>query len=60
MSVNKYILSVKMREAKRLLTTGQLTAKEIAARMNFSSLNYLCYAYQTFYGHPPRKDHRKS
>lgn len=60
MSAGKYMNFIRMREARRLLSIGQLTAKEIAARMNFSSLNYFCYAYQKFYGHPPRKDHRKS
>lgn len=58
MSAGKYMASTRMREARRLLSTGQLTAKEVAARMNFSSLNYFCYAYQKFYGHPPRKDWR--
>lgn len=58
MSAGKYMTSIRMREAKRLISTGQLSAKEIAVRMNFSSLNYFCYAYQKFYGHPPRKDCR--
>ena len=58
MSAGKYMTSIRMREARRLLSTGQFCAKEIAARMNFSSLNYFCYAYQKFYGHPPRKDQK--
>jgi len=56
MSAGKYTTSIRMREARRLLSTSQLSAKEIAARMNFSSLNYFCYAYQKFYGHPPKAD----
>jgi LacI family transcriptional regulator len=52
-SLGKYALSVRMREAKRLMLEERFSVKEVAARTGFSSQAYFCYAYRTFYGHPP-------
>ena len=55
MSVNKYILSVKMREAKRLIDHGGYSVKELAARTGFSTQSYFTRAYTAYYGRPPSK-----
>ena len=52
-TAGKYITSVKMREAKRLLDENRLPLKEIAKRTGFSSPQYFSHAYHDFYGHPP-------
>lgn len=52
-SLGKYALSVRMHEAKRLMTEERFSVKEVAARTGFSSQAYFCYAYRAFYGHPP-------
>ena len=54
---NHHALSVRMREAKRLMMEDRLSIKEVAARTGFSSQAYFCYAYRAFYGHPPSRDH---
>ena len=54
----KYIMSVKMREAKRLLDESRINVKEVAARTGFSSQQYFSHAYREFYGHPPIGDRR--
>ena len=46
-------LSVRTREAKRLMMEDRLSVKEVAVRTGFSSQAYFCYAYRAFYGHPP-------
>ena len=56
-SLGKYALSVRMREAKRLMTEDRLSVKEIAARTGFSSQAYFSAAYRAFYGHTPSSDH---
>ena len=59
MSVNKYILSAKMREAKRLIDNGGYSVKELAARTGFSTQSYFTRAYTAYYGHPPIADRRR-
>ena len=54
----KYIMSVKMREAKRLLDESRINVKGVAARTGFSSQQYFSHAYREFYGHPPIGDRR--
>ena len=54
-SAGKYVMSVKMREAKRLVDAGNHSVKEIAAHTGFSSANHFSRAYRNFYGHPPSK-----
>ncbi len=56
MSANKYILTVKMREAKRLMEMGKFSIKEIAARTGYASPSYFTRAYCAYYGHPPSVD----
>ena len=53
MSANKYILSVKMREAKRLVNLGGYSVKELASRTGFSSQSYFTRAYTAYFGRPP-------
>ena len=55
-SLGKYTLSVKMREAKRLMMEDRLSVKEVAAKTGFSSQAYFSAAYRAFYGHPPSGD----
>ena len=57
-TAGKYITSVKMREAKRLLNECRLNVKEVAKRTGFSSPQYFSHAYHDFYGHPPISDRR--
>ena len=55
-SLGKYALSVRMREAKRLMMEERFSVKEIATKMGFSSQAYFSAAYRAFYGHPPSAD----
>lgn len=55
-TAGKYITSVKMREAKRLLDENQLNVKEVALRTGFSSPQYFSHAYHDFYGRAPVSD----
>ncbi len=57
-TAGKYITSVKMREAKRLLEEKRLNVKEVALRTGFSSPQYFSHAYHEFYGHSPVSDRR--
>lgn len=59
MSVNKYILSVKMREAKRLIDNGGYSVKELAAKTGFSTQSYFTRAYTAYYGRPPSGTHKR-
>ncbi len=59
MSASKYMTSIKMREAKRLIGMKKFSLKEIASMLKFSSPTYFGYAYESFYGHPPSADLRK-
>ena len=56
MSVNKYILSAKMREAKRLIDHCDYSVKELASRTGFSTQSYFTRAYTAYYGRPPSAD----
>ena len=57
-TAGKYITSVKMREAKRLIDENRISLKEIAQRTGFSSPQYFSHAYHEFYGRPPISDRR--
>ena len=57
-TAGKYITSVKMREAKRLLDECRINVKEVAQRTGFSSPQYFSHAYHEFYGHSPVSDRR--
>ncbi len=58
-SLAKYALSVRMREATRLLKDERLSTKEVATKTGFTSQSYFSTAYRAFYGHPPNADRRK-
>ena len=58
-SVGKYILDMKMREARRMIETGELQIKEIASRLGFSSLAYFSHTYSSYFGEPPSNNFRK-
>ena len=55
LSVGRYILTLKMQESARLLSRGNLSVKEVAARTGFNSPQYFCRAYRSYYGHTPRQ-----
>ena len=52
-SVGRYILGVKMREARRLAETGNLFVKEIAAMTGFDDPKYFCRTYRAYFGQTP-------
>lgn len=47
------ILTVKMREARRLLATGQLRIGEVAFRLGYPSAAHFSTRFRTFFGCPP-------
>ena len=55
-TAGKYITSLKMREAKRLIDENRISLKEVAKRTGFSSPQYFSHAYHEFYGRPPVSD----
>lgn len=52
-SCPRYILKMKLDEARRLVQQGRLSGKEIAARTGFSSPQYFCNAYHAHFGEAP-------
>ena len=56
MSPNRYILTVKMREAQRLLTSyKKMRISEIAQRTGFTDQKYFCRTYHGYFGHAPSR-----
>ena len=55
----KYIMGVKMNEAKRLLDGGTLRVKEVAARTGFTSHPHFSRAYRAHFGQPPTRQLRR-
>lgn len=55
MSAAKYIMTSKMRKAKRLVNEGELSVKEIAFKLGFSSPNYFSRIFREFYGRAPKR-----
>ena len=56
MSPGHYILTVKMREAQRLLTTRKkMRMSEIAERTGFTDQKYFCRTYHAYFGHAPSR-----
>ena len=47
------ILAMKMREARRLLTSGRLNVSEVAYRLGFASPSHFSRRFTGFYGRPP-------
>jgi len=58
MSAAKYMTTIKLREAKRLIDMNKSSLKEISAMLGFSSPAYFSCAYQSFFGHSPSRDFR--
>ena len=54
MSPVRYITSMKMKAAKRMLADGNLLVKEIAARTGYASIARFSTVYRAFWGHSPR------
>lgn len=54
MSPVRYITSVKMKAAKKMLAEGNLLVKEIAARTGYASIARFSTVYRAFWGHSPR------
>ena len=55
-SPQKYITNLKMDKAKRLLEVNKdLSVKEVAVKLGYSSLAYFCNAYRLHWGHSPRR-----
>jgi AraC-like DNA-binding protein len=52
-SPHQLILTVKMREARRLIASGQLRVGEVAHRLAFSDASHLSRTYRKFYRCPP-------
>lgn len=56
MSPGHYILTVKMREAQRLLKTRKkMRMSEIAERTGFTNQKYFCRTYHGYFGHAPSR-----
>ena len=54
MSVQAYVTSVKMREARRLIADGSLRISEISYRCGFSSPQYFCRTFSSYFGKSPK------
>lgn len=54
MSPVRYITSMKMKAAKRMLADGNLLVKEIAARTGYANIARFSTVYRAFWGHSPR------
>ena len=55
MSAAKYIMTSKMRKAKQLVNEGELSVKEIAFKLGFSSPSYFSRIFREFYGRAPKR-----
>ncbi|RLE26289.1 MAG: hypothetical protein DRJ65_05825 [Acidobacteria bacterium] len=55
---SRLITAMKMREARRLLETGDYRVNEVASRLGFSSPFYFSRRFRTFFGTSPSK-HRQ-
>ena len=54
-SLGKYALTLRMREAKRLIDEGRHSIKEVATRTGFTSQSLFCHNYRAHFGHPPSR-----
>ena len=54
-SPSRLITAMKMREARRLLETGDYRVNEVASRLGFSSPFYFSRRFRTFFGSSPSK-----
>lgn len=53
MTIEKYVIAQKVELAKELLSYGELSLTEIAARLNYSSVAYLSAQFKTVTGMTP-------
>jgi DNA-binding response OmpR family regulator/two-component sensor histidine kinase len=60
-NVNDYILTVRLKKAKFLLSTGDLTISEVASKVGFSSQGYFSTVFKSKFGVTPTefKEKRK-
>ncbi len=54
-SPSRLIAAMKMREARRLLETGDYRVNEVASRLGFSSPFYFSRCFRTFFGTSPSR-----
>ena len=52
-SAGRYILGVRMREARRLLEANKFLVKEVAGKVGFADPKYFCRTYKAYFGNPP-------
>ena len=57
-SLGKYALSIRMREAKRLIDEKRLSIKEITAATGFATQSHFCNTYRAHFGSPPARNRR--
>ncbi len=55
MSPRDYLISVRIREAKRILRETDLTVDEISHRLSFSSPSHLCRSFRSIVGISPQQ-----
>jgi AraC-like DNA-binding protein len=51
--VNDYILTVRLKKAKFLLSSGDLTISEVASKVGFSSQGYFSTVFKSKFGVTP-------
>jgi len=54
MSPVRYITSVKMNAARKMLDNGNILVKEVASQTGYTSVARFCTVYRAFWGHSPR------
>jgi len=52
-TIGRYVMRAKMTEARRLISLGGHSCKEVASLTGFSSPQYFCNAHRRFFGSPP-------
>lgn len=55
LSINTYLMQVRMEKADELLREGNLTIAEVATQVGFNSLSYFSVVYKKITGHSPSK-----
>lgn len=54
-TVTQFLVSVRMKQAKRLLQENQLKVNEIASAVGYGSESHFCTAFKLYYGKSPTK-----
>ncbi|MDG4850740.1 helix-turn-helix domain-containing protein, partial [Peribacillus frigoritolerans] len=55
----QYLIKIRLEEAKRLLTTSNLSIQEIASNVGYSNPNYFNIVFKKFTGYSPGKYRKK-